>query len=264
MDDFDSAIDAFHRREARGEGTDRWLRFGDPEVAFERKSFLDDHPWAVFRASLDQRLEQTETRSRLNWTLWFSGLAFACSAAVVLVVVGIQPPVAGPGDPGVSGIPGIRSKGGGGAPVGEIAHQAPLLRVFVNGGEALHAGDELSAGDELTFRVDSGRYDHVMVFGVEDSGRISPYYPDESGGTSLAVGRGRGLWLPDSVELDDSPSAERLIAIFSARPLRWARVEQAAEQAWTAGCQRLDCMGRLGIPGTEEASVWFARRPSHN
>lgn len=251
--EWDAAIDAFPRRADRAGGTDRWLPSGDPEVCFERAQFLEAQPWRSMRARLDQAVEREATRSRLNWTLGFSGLGLAVSVAVLLVVFAFPP--ADPVGLDRGEVPTIRSKGG--AVAASPTFGAPQLHVRVDG-SAVVSGEELTPGSELVFSVDTEGYDHVLVFGVEESGTITPYYPDDARGRSLMVGRGRGLGLPDSVVLDDAVGQERLVAIFSNRPLTWARVHAAATEALEA--TGVAGMRPLGIPETGEASIWFVKR----
>ncbi len=205
--EWDAAIDALDAQRARREEPSLF------EVDAERRAFLVEHPWSTFKARVEARLERTDTRRRLNWTLWFSGLASACSLAVVFLVVASQSTVpsllGGAVGDDLAGLEdNIRSKGGEGPANGVVAGEIEAtLRVIVDG-RAITPGESLAAETELTFQVDSGDYDHVLVFSLEASGAITPYYPESESGQSLAIGRGRGLWLPDSVVLDDSPHSE--------------------------------------------------------
>ncbi|MFT5433658.1 MAG: hypothetical protein ACI9OJ_004365 [Myxococcota bacterium] len=255
--DWDDAVDAFPRRDSRGEGTDRWLRQGDPEVAFEGKEFLERQPWRVMRAQIDHQVERAQTRSRLNWTLGFSGLGLAVSMAVLLMVFASPPSATEALELNASD--GIRLKGGGAlvpsGPVGEL----PIGLTVRLGGQPVDVGAVIPPKSELVFSVDSGSYDHVLVFGVEENGTLTPYYPDESTGQSLLVGRGSGLGLPDSVVMDDALGSERFLAVFSNRPLSWARVAVAARVAFDVSGGDLRAMGGLGIAETREASTWLVK-----
>lgn len=253
-DEWDVAIDTFERRESRSEqGTDKWLEKGKPEVFAERNAFYEKRSWHVFRAQIDHKLERTETRSRLNWTLVFSGLAFASSIAVIiLVATNVQEVVPPAADSG------IRSKGGEttGAPV--LSAEPAQLLLFANG-QAVQNGSAITVGSVLTFSVNTLTHDHVTVFGVEENGTITAYYPDQSG-HSMLVGQGRGLRLPDQVTLDSSAGQERFFAVFSSSPLAWSDVQRAANDAWTASGGQLTDMGGPGLPDTQEASVWFDKQ----
>ncbi len=255
--EWDDAIDAFEGREGRPEGTDRFLRTGDPEVAFERREFLEKHPWRVFRAQLEHRVERTETRGRLNLMIWFSGLGLATSVAVALLMLVGTPervlsPASDPND-------GIRTKGpneGGFL----LPAEKPSLIVKVNG-QSVGSRAEVSPRAELSFLVSSGSYDHVLVFGVERDGALSPYYPEEEAGVSLIVGRARGMALPDSVKLNGDPASERIVAVFSSAPLRWSEVRKAAQLAFERGGRSLEGMRRLEILGAEEVAIWLDKSP---
>lgn len=256
-DEWDDAMDAFARRPDRSEGTDRHLRHGDPEVAFERREFLEQRPWPIFRSQLNHRVERTETHSRLNLTLWFSGLGLATSVAVALLLL-LGPserlllPSAEPGD-------GIRTKGGDG--VGPVAPAPAAQLVVMVGDRRLGARATVAPDAILHFSVSSGAFDHVLVFGIEADGTVTPYYPDSDSGQSLWVGRATGRGLEDSVALDGRPIRERLIAVFSSAPLPWSVVRTAAARAFERAGRTLERMGPLGLPDTGESSVWLDKSP---
>ena len=210
--EWDAALDAFELN--RGEGITRLLRAGDPEVAYERSEFLREQPWRIFAAQVEQRVARERTSLILRWTIGFAGLGFILSTAVALFVF------AGPS----TYVPtsDIRMKGVGSIPIG--IETRGELRLLING-EAIESGASIDAGSEIQFAVDTVGYDHVFVFGEEVNGTLTPYYPDEVGGSSILVGIGRGLMLPDSVQLDDSLGRECMVAVFSRTPLSWVDVQ---------------------------------------
>lgn len=265
--EFDDALAAFERSGKRGPGTDRWLERGAPDVMAERQTFYEAHPWRVFRAQLDQRLERTETRTRLRWTMLFSGLGFATSVAVILLVATRWVPA-----PQVEPLPapldGIQMKGGDASgPVAPVT--APPRLIVQADGVELVDGATIAWDAELVFLVDSVGWDHVIVFGVEEDGTVTPYYPEEADGQSLLIGQGQALRLPDSVILDGTPGNERFVAVLSSAPLPWVSVEAAWAGTGDGGlpamsAERVEALGldgALGLEGTREVSVWFVKRP---
>ena len=256
-DDWDDALDAWEARDARPEGPDRLLRPGDPTAHAERREFLERNPWPVFRAQVDHRLERTETRSRLNLTLWFSGLGLATSVAVAVLFF-LTPPASVVMPQEDAGL--VRTKGG--AVVGPLAPLPKASLQLQTEGRDIQSGTAVRAGAELHLSVSTHVHDHVFIFGIERDGTLSAYYPDlEEGSESLLLGLGQRLGLPDSVELDESLHDERFVAVFSSQPLAWAQVRQAATRAWRRCDGLLSRMGPLGIPDTEEDAVWIGKRP---
>jgi len=142
-------------------------------------------------------------------------------------------------------IDGIRARGGGGGGAPLLAER-PQLLLTVDGSN-VEAGAFVSNGARVKFSVNSGTYDHVLVFGVEVDGTLTPYYP-QGPGQSLLVGRGRGLPLPDGIVLDGLAGKERFVAVFSSRPLTFDEVKKARQAGQT-------------LTGTEEAIVWLVERP---
>ena len=230
MSDWDSALDRLPRRGPR------------PAAPGEREAFYASNPWPAFRHRLDERAERHEVRRHLSWNLWFSGLGLAASAAVALVILWPKPPV--PAD--TSEESGIRMKGGASATLAPVEHPALELRLRGHR-DVLASGAVVPATAELVFTVNTGSYDHVVVFGLEPNGTVAPYYPDEEDGRSLLVGSGHGLALPDSVALDGAAGTERFVAVFSSRALGWAEVREAMAT-------------KTPIAGTEEVSVWLEAR----
>jgi hypothetical protein len=247
-DPWDDAIEAFSREQNEK---------SDPLPDYvAREQFQERNPWPIFRAQLDQRYERHVMKKRLNWTMGFSALGLAASTAIVLMLVAPthlltpQSPVS----------PEIRAKGSQ-EPAATLPGIQPALEMQMDG-QFIAAGSTLQPLATVKLFVTTGTYDHVLVFGVEQSGRLTPYYPEQPNEGSLLVGKGRGLPLPDAIELDDSLGTERFVAIFSSRPLTWARVREAASQAFTASGARLNAMGKIELPNTEEASIWFVKRQS--
>lgn len=260
VDEWDSAIDAFENRAIRPEGTDRFLRMGNFEVAAERRAFLIEHPWSSFRERVGPAFERAEAKRRLRLTFWFSAGGFATSMAALLAFFVIGPGTTAEWSGSAAG-DGIGLKGEA-AVTGTVSEtNAIRLHLFADE-QPVHSGQVLPAAAELTFQVDTGDYDHVMIFGVEDSGVITPYYPESQAGRSLLLGRGSGHRLPDSVVLDGVSGRERFVALFSETPLLFSQVQSAVLDAWRLSDGRVDRMEAIRVDAAiGEESIWFEKRP---
>ena len=209
-DEWDDALDAFG---AGRDGTAKLLNRGNADVMAERQTFYEAHPWTEFRTALDSRSERTETRKALSWTMWFSGLAFATSVAVALLILVPNRQVLDAGAPA----PTIRTKGGN---PGMVApNPSPAKVTVLANGVPVRSGDVVSPDAELVFRLNTGAWDHVLVYGVDQTGAWSPYYPDAEDGESMLIGRGKDIRLDDSVRLDGTVGFEAFTFVLSARPL---------------------------------------------
>lgn len=112
---------------------------------------------------------------------------------------------------------------------------ALALEVFADRGESAEQLDwnaAVHAGDRLGFRVRTGEAGQVLVVGIDASGGVYPCWPAD--GVSEAVDRSdRARDLPAAVRLDDTPGAERLVAIrcpevFSLDRIAGALVDRAS------------------------------------
>jgi hypothetical protein len=103
-------------------------------------------------------------------------------------------------------------------------------------------GALLHPGDQVRFVVLAER-PHVMIVNVEARGEVRPFYPYPAG-HSLAVKPGARFELPGSIELDESLGAERIIAVFSDRPLGFDEVRAAIREGAPG---RLGTVVTLGI-----------------
>ncbi len=187
----------------------------------------------------EETLERAGARtSRRRRRLFALLVPAAAAVAVVLLVL----PPAGPGpEP-----PGVRSKGGAG------------LAVWLSrGGSVTPAedGGEFSAGDALRFRLHPGPHGYALLVGVEADGDVSVYVP-AGGSRSTPVPPGRWTDCPHAVELDGSRGWERLVALYSDRPLEAEAVRRAVA---TAG--RLKDAGHLPMEGAGAQATFLLDKP---
>ncbi len=87
--------------------------------------------------------------------------------------------------------------------------------------ELLAPDAQVRAGDALRFAYEAPQDGHLMVLELDGRGAATVFYP--YGATASAPHKaGERDFLPGSVELDDSPGPEVLVAVFSARPFEAA------------------------------------------
>jgi hypothetical protein len=256
---WDRALDGLHAKRGEVGQSDRWLKANHPEFVDERRSFYERTPWHRFRASVVDRVERYRMRRRMSLSVWLSGLGVAVSAGVaLLLMVPSSTSLVNPSDVVVDT---IRVKGSTPSVPPAIidAADAPEWMVFADG-QRVESGAVITAGALLTFRLNSYQFDHVIVFGVEEDGSISPYYPERASGQSVLVGQGRGIPLPGGVRLDGRLGRERFVAVFSKMPLAWRVVQDAAQKAWNSGAFRVGSMRAVGLDNTAEATIWFDKQ----
>lgn len=91
---------------------------------------------------------------------------------------------------------------------------------------------EVRPGDRLQFAFHPGAYGTVVLVGVDGTGTVQTYWPDD-GGAPLAATPGERQLLDGSIQLDDAPGPEVFVAGFAGQ----APAALAAEvgDAWEAG-----------------------------
>jgi hypothetical protein len=120
-------------------------------------------------------------------------------------------------------------------------------------------GQALRPGDRIQFTYTSGPLNHLVLVGVDGTGVISRYYPDE-GGLSQPVVPGSEMILEDSLVLDDAPGPEVFVAVFSDHPVDVVDVERATHEALERGGPRatLDVELPPGVYGAV-TTTWIAK-----
>lgn len=94
------------------------------------------------------------------------------------------------------------------------------LEVYADRGataEQLGWNSAVHPGERLGFRVRTGVAGRVLVVGVDAAGAVYPCWPADGVAATLEP-RDRPDDLPAAVRLDDTPGAERLVAIRCAQP----------------------------------------------
>jgi hypothetical protein len=138
------------------------------------------------------------------------------------------------------------------------------LQAYVRSGTGsreLHQGEALSAGAQLAFTYTVAEPQHLLLFGVDDGGTITRYFPDGNIARSSALSAGATRQLPVGIELDARRGHERLIALFSETVLDEARARAAIETAWREARARGKSVTEpfeLPVPA-RQISLWFDR-----
>ena len=234
----------------------------------DAEEFYRRFPPAAFTEAVVRRKAQRSS----PWLAFATGgaAAAALGLALLLTLTGPEVSTAPPARPegnvrvpfGYAGM--VRDKGNVGEPSAEQAEQTSnmSLRVWKGEGfETVRDGQVLQPDNVLRFFYNSGSYDFVFVFSVDELGRVSCYYPDRDG-YSVPIVRGRGVPLPDAVKLDDYVGSERFYALFTDEPISRHDVETAVGGTLLrkiAEGQGLEEMGRLPLTG-RQISIMIEKR----
>jgi hypothetical protein len=96
-----------------------------------------------------------------------------------------------------------------------------IVETYCKRGEAVFPaedGGDFLEGDRLRIAYTQDRPGVLLVFGVDDQGRLFPYYQDR-GLVGMRVTAGARVFLPGSVELDNHKGWERIFAVWSQEPI---------------------------------------------
>lgn len=240
-----------------------------PVKGLSREEFYRRFPADAF---MDRAMERRGRERSSGWLAMTLGGAGAAALAVLVFVV-VGPFATAPSPDAVReqvrmpfGFGGaVLDKGTIGAvQAPDAGQQAPLLSVLLwQDGDStrLTEGQVLRAGDIVRFRYDSTVYEFLYLFSVDDSGRISPYYP-YGPAWSIPIVRGRDVPLPDGVQLDRYVGHERIFALFSDKPVSYVHVGNAVSSAWMqarARNQGIEAVIQLPIP-CAQASFLIEKR----
>jgi hypothetical protein len=98
----------------------------------------------------------------------------------------------------------------------------------------------------------------LLVFGVDDAGRLFPYYRDDALAGVIAP-PGSEVMLPESVELDDHHGWERVFAVWTPDTLGQDAIRTAVAQALAA--VEGDIRQAARLPVQAEQVSFLLRRP---
>ncbi|MGZ3442151.1 MAG: hypothetical protein ACXVDD_21680 [Polyangia bacterium] len=134
---------------------------------------------------------------------------------------------------------------------------ALVLDVVVRHGdgtvEALAPGKRVRAGDAVRFVVSTARPGHLVILGLDAAGKVSVYVAD--GANPHPIVRGAHQPMPGSIILDDTPGAERLVALECDARFPVADAVDAGRRQLDRAARDPRRVGALGLPGCAEATL---------
>jgi hypothetical protein len=206
----------------------------------------------VFPATVG-KIEEAAGEHRSAWRRWIMiapvPLAGAAAALLLLAHPASGPSPLGP-DESYVGI-----KGGGAGSLG--------LSVFLGAAEGarlVQEGEPIPAASALRFKVQPTKECRLWMVSVDAAGQVSRLYPTVGeGGAELS----RGGALPGGAVLDGHSGPERIFALCSPKPVKYAQVESAVHGAVEKGEQGVRGAGTVpGMPdGTFQATVLIEKKP---
>jgi hypothetical protein len=203
----------------------------------EQRSFEREIPFERFAGGVERAQRVPRARPRRVWSVGAAGLAAA--AAVMLLFV--HP----------DRFNGIKSG----------TTEAALRIASANG--AQRTADKLEAlrpGERARIGVRAGEPRHLVAVSIDDSGTVTPLYPERGG--DLAVEPRRELtYLPDSIEFTGH-GRERVFLLLSDRPLSVDEVEKAARAAHARARGDLSAINTVVVEGKKtEQFTWLLEKP---
>jgi hypothetical protein len=227
------------------------------ELIAAREELLGPDPLAQSLAASRSILAMMEDRRRKTWWRFVVPLTLtpvAATAMVLLVValrVAPQSPTENPkisaATTGSAG--GVRSKG------------TLIVEAFCKRGDRVFPvkdGDDFLAGDRLRFAYTKDQPGVLLVFGVDDAGRIFPYYRDDAL-VGVNAPPGGAVMLPESVELDDHRGWERVFSLWTPAPLGEDTIRAAVAEAMAAVGGDIRQTSHLSVAA--EQVTFLLRRP---
>jgi len=141
------------------------------------------------------------------------------------------------------------------------AKGALMVEAFCKRGDSVFPvkdGDDFVAGDRLRFAYTKDQAGVLLVFGVDDAGRLFPYYRDDAL-AGVTAPPGSEVMLPESVELDDHHGWERVFALWTPSPLGQDFIRTAVAGALAA--VEGDIRQAARLPVDAEQVSFLLRRP---
>jgi predicted ribosome-associated RNA-binding protein Tma20 len=227
------------------------------ELAQARAELLGPDPAARSLAAARGILAEVERRRRASRQRWLRFLPVAlvpAAAAAVLVLAPVQRP--GPGERA-----GAVDEGAAPPAAGVRAKGALVVDAYCQRGDrvfAVEQGADFLAGDRLRFAYTTPAPGHLLVFAVDDTGALFPYYRDDALG-AVPVAAGARVMLPGSIELDHHRGWERVFLLWSARAIDPQAVRAAVRAALAQAAGDVRRADRLAVDGAQAS--FLLRRP---
>jgi hypothetical protein len=215
------------------------------DISSARALLLGADPAAASARAARNILEMVEQRRSTRRWLRFLAPVFLVPAAAALLLVA-RPAVHSHGEGDRAG---TANKGG------------LIVETYCKRGDkvfpAVEGGDYVE-GDRLRFAYSHDRPGFLLVFGVDDQGRVFPYYEEQSL-VGVRVEPGARVFLPGAVELDNHKGWERVFALWSETQFSDDVVRAAARAALSAVDSDVRRISALDLP-VQQVSM-LLRRP---
>jgi hypothetical protein len=223
------------------------------ELELARQELLGVDPHAQSLVAARAILARVAERRRKAWWRFVVPLALTPVAAAAMLLLLVTRGAPAP-DTTVSGaarhVAGtVRAKG------------TLVVEAFCKRGESVFPvkdGDDFVAGDRLRFAYTKDQAGVLLVFGVDDAGRLFPYYRDDALAGVVAP-PGSEVMLPESVELDGHHGWERVFALWTPDTLGQDVIRRAVADALAA--VEGDIRQAARLPVQAEQVSFLLRRP---
>jgi hypothetical protein len=213
------------------------------DISAARSLLLGANPSEASARAARNILEAVrQRRSKQRWLRWLAPALLVPAAAALLLVA--RPVLRGTGDKSGNAIKGELI-------VETFCKRADSVFPAENGGDFL-------AGDRLRFAYSKARPGYLLLFGVDDQGKVFPYYED-SALVGVRVEAGAHVFLPGSVELDNHKGWERVFALWAEAQFADDVVRGAVGAALSAADSDVRRMTALDLP-VQQVSM-LLRRP---
>lgn len=247
----------------------------------ERAAFYSAHPYSEFCKSLKKRTGSPTTQPSVFQRLWWQIRetlnarlpkgAFVGATAALLLAAGAPllfkntAPSSVPATPSTED--GIRPKGKVIPNTAPTIANTPTVELratlrTIGMARPVQSGEMLRKGDQLRLSYDSDGLSYILVVSVDDTGVVSPLYPDDRS-QSIEIVPGVNIPLAGGIELDGFVGAERIFALFSNRPVRFEDVSYAVEELPTEpSTGKIDLVRIDKLPmseGIAQSSLWFRK-----
>lgn len=211
------------------------------ELAEVRPALLGDDPERASRRAVAAIIARAERERRSRWSFRWVPAGFLPMAAALALGLFVLRPALPPSSTRVKGglsVEGYSKRAGQVAP--------------------LKSGSEVWAGDRLRFSYTKGEPGHLMVFGVDDTGQLFPYYKDTVL-ADLPVNAGTRVMLPDAIELDAHHGWERVYVLWSSHEISPSLVREAVQRGLTSASGDIRRVDHLDLDA--EQVSYLLRRP---
>jgi hypothetical protein len=216
------------------------------DISSARSLLLGAYPAeASARAARTIMDEVQQRRARRRWLRFLAPVFLVPAAAALLLIVR----------------PALHSHGQGDSSSGTSFKGGLIVETYCKRGDKVFPavdGSEFLAGDRLRFAYSSDRPGFLLVFGVDDQGKVFPYY-EEHGLVGVGVEAGAHVFLPGAVELDSHQGWERVFALWAETQFADDVVRAAVGAALSAAASDLHRMTALDLP-VQQVSM-LLRRP---